>query len=358
MGTAIDYGVEDVREVVAEVFRLEFIDLGRELTLHCPNPDHNDSKPSCSINSITGLWNCFSCEAGGDIADLGALVLHQTLNQVSAVLSPHTPEARLAALKRRVERLSERAAPVSPSEPVRVPRKRAARFPIDALMERQFTYEQQKRWDIAWITEQKLQGSQKEFNVTSSIGIPIKDSDSTLQAWCYGATRESASWQPKYLYTPGVEINELWFGLQHHTDAEHITVVEGALDAMWADQCGVPALALLGSKMGDKKIRWLQRYKSVTLMPDRDQAGLKWAVRVGDALVERVPVRVAQYRPWMLRKRPVADGSWPEAKDPEDLRPIDLEIMLATASPYMMWRRRIANFIPPEDRRRRVRRVG
>jgi hypothetical protein len=34
----------------------------------CPLPDHDDRKPSCSLNDR--LWRCFSCNRGGSIYDL------------------------------------------------------------------------------------------------------------------------------------------------------------------------------------------------------------------------------------------------------------------------------------------------
>jgi hypothetical protein len=38
-----------------------------EIGVHCPF--HSDAKPSMSINAKTGLWKCFSCGAGGSMAD-------------------------------------------------------------------------------------------------------------------------------------------------------------------------------------------------------------------------------------------------------------------------------------------------
>jgi hypothetical protein len=339
--SAVDYGVEDVKDIVANLFELEYSERGSELDLLCPNPKHNDSNPSCSINSDTGYWHCLSCGVGGDLADLGALVLKRPLADVTQVLRPSTPEAMLAAFQRRVARLSEKHK--SPHRGRRLALKEydPPGSPISELEDRDFTQETLERWGVRYIESEVMNGNKGEYTITNSLAIPVRNHDGRLLAWCYRSTDKSAPWQPRYLYTPGVEISELWFGLQHHSNVDHIAIVEGALDAMWEDQCGYPALGLLGSNMGENKIRWLRRYKSVTLVPDLDTAGMRWCIRVGDDLSTRTSVYVARYRDWMLKKRPERDGGYRRAKDPEELRPVDLELMHATAMPYIMWRRLI-----------------
>lgn len=42
--------------------------------IHCPDPEHDDSNPSCSVNLSTGSWRCFGCESKGSFASLISLV--------------------------------------------------------------------------------------------------------------------------------------------------------------------------------------------------------------------------------------------------------------------------------------------
>ena len=44
-----------------------------EVQFRCPTPGHTDTNPSASLNTKTGLWVCFGCEAGGDIYTLGGI---------------------------------------------------------------------------------------------------------------------------------------------------------------------------------------------------------------------------------------------------------------------------------------------
>lgn len=44
-----------------------------EVQFRCPTPAHADHNPSASLNTKTGLWVCFGCEASGDIYTLGGM---------------------------------------------------------------------------------------------------------------------------------------------------------------------------------------------------------------------------------------------------------------------------------------------
>lgn len=331
MSHAEDYGVESVLAVLTETYGLTGRVQSDEFHLLCVNPKHDDTSPSCSVNLVTGYWHCHSCGVGGDLADLGHYVLGKTTKDVVGLLRPSTPEAAVVALQRRLGRISY--------APVR--RKRAPKLPEyeplhshPELRKRLFSRYMIDKWGLAWVPEQSFTGSKGEYNITNSIGIPIMSDEGKTIAWCYRRTEASAPWQPRYLYTPEFPISEHWFGMQHYANRRSITVVEGALDSIWNDQCGYPAIGLLGATMGDHKIAWLENYvDGVWLFPDLDNAGARWQSRISERIGQRVPVWLCQYRPWMMKKTAEPDGSWRRAKDPEEVRPVDVEIMHESAIP-------------------------
>ena len=47
--------------------RIEFKVSGRDFVVKCLSPDHEDSNPSMRIDSITGIFNCFSCGFKGNV---------------------------------------------------------------------------------------------------------------------------------------------------------------------------------------------------------------------------------------------------------------------------------------------------
>lgn len=327
-------GVANVLDVLTGLYGLTEGNLrGDEYDILCPNPAHPDSNPSTSVNLETGLWNCFSCGTAGDLVELGLYMLdlpmepyrvkQESRKQVLEMLQPRSPDALRVNISRKLAaatahstvRQTAASAELGPWED----------GPLTALRTRGFARSTLKRWGVQFVPEQELENKEgRMFTIQSSIAIPIRDEHSRLLSWCFRRTDSSPSWQPKYLYPKDADITELWFGLQHHHDAEHITIVEGALDCMWLDQCGYPALALLGSSMGDQKIMALQRYKSITIMGDRDQGGISAVNRIGQMLGDRMPVRIARYPRWMN-------------DDPQDLAGVDVEIVHAKAVSWTNW---------------------
>jgi len=46
---------------------LVYVHRGRDVLIKCLNPEHEDSNPSLSIDKITGIFKCFSCNMKGNI---------------------------------------------------------------------------------------------------------------------------------------------------------------------------------------------------------------------------------------------------------------------------------------------------
>lgn len=346
MANATELGVDSVVDVLVTVFGLDGDVVGDEFKLLCINPSHDDRDPSMAVNTTTGYWNCFACGIGGDLLDLGKRALDIPQREVRQRLKPSTPEAVLAAVQRKIAA-------------IHVPgRERKARTitlpgpyedgPLDELYERGFHDDTLRRWGIRFCDEETLTKTDGEsFTITNSIAIPIRDRNGHLLAWCYRATKGSARWQQenaRYLYTPGFPISEVWYGLEHHDDADEIAVVEGALDTAWLDQCGFPAKGMLGSKMGDRKIMQLQKHRTVTLFADRDSAGAQWVQRVGNMISNRTALYVVVYDKRITRTY-VDPGETDKKKrkiDPQMLLPVDVELLMAKRIPWMKFARRLA----------------
>lgn len=85
-----DYSRQDINDLkarvdISEVFRatgLELSKVGKGLFCRCPF--HDDDEASLSVTPAEGLWNCFGCEAGGDV--LSFLQKREGLSFAAAVL--------------------------------------------------------------------------------------------------------------------------------------------------------------------------------------------------------------------------------------------------------------------------------
>lgn len=326
MPSAAELGIESVQEVVENIYGLAGEAIGDEYSLLCPNPNHLDRNPSCSINLETGFWHCLACGVGGDLVQLGVILKGEgaTRGDIESLLSPTSAEALLTSVKRKLGRLGV-SGHMRRGDAPRLPGPYEDGSEHPELLERGFTPETLQRWGVRFANTQVLQGRRGEFTIRNSIAIPIRDEGGHLLCWCYRATKQSPEWQPRYLYTDHVEVSDLWFGLQWHHSAPWVVVVEGALDAMWLDQIGIPALALLGSKMGQAKLLQLQRYRRLYLLGDRDSAGALAVQRIGQMLGDRLPLFVLKY------------PKWSDRTDPQASHPVDLEIMMERAVPWTTW---------------------
>jgi DNA primase len=206
--------------------------------------------------------------------------------------------------------------------------------PTTYLRSRGFRKETIRRWNIRFADEVTLfKEDGNSFTLTNAVCIPIVAEDGeTVLSWCYRATHDSDSWfrKMRYIYTPQTTdvLSQNWFGMNLHGDEPQVTICEGALDAIWNDQWGFPALAILGSNVKqDVKIRKLTRYRSVNLMTDRDASGVMTAFHLGESLMALgVPCTVSRY--------PTYAGG----KDSQDLCGIDLELAHARSIPFLAWK--------------------
>lgn len=343
MASAEALGIDDVLEVLTGLYDLEGQVRNGQYLILCPNPEHNDSNPSCGISLDTGYWNCFSCDASGDLVELGHVVLGTSRKSVKGFLQPNEPDAVRALLKRKLRARKDAM------KPERVHKSRHEIIvpslssyedgPMDYLYDRGFTAETIERWGIRYVKMATLfRENGLPFEIEHCIGIPILSEKDKVVAWCYRATDRSPSWlrDVRYIYTPGVTnvLSTMWFGLNLHRDSSEITICEGALDAIWCDQNGIPAVAILGSQVKQKaKVKLLSRFRKVTLLTDRDQAGVTTAYGLGEALRTRgVPVTVCRYPGFMLNRH----GK--PAKDAQDLCGVDLELVHSRAIPFLLWK--------------------
>lgn len=334
MPKAAEYGVENIQDFLESVLGLQGEARGEgakaEYKIFCPDPNHQERHPSTDVNLSTGYWNCFSCGIGGDLVELAVKVSGDDRASVLEMMRPNSEDAIKVRITNRLRTLQEthfgkrkkKIKLPGPYEP----------GPHSYLRNRGFKQATIKRWGVRYVHDEQLKGKNGTFTIQHSIAIPIRDRYGNLLAWCYRATPDSPTWQQqnaRYIYSD-VEVSELWYGVQHHYGADEVAIVEGALDTMWLDQANIPALGLLGSAMGDAKILELQRYKRIYLMADRDDAGIKWVSRVGATIGHRMPVQICRY------------PSYTSATDPQELPPVDLELMLAKSVPWASWRSNVS----------------
>lgn len=345
MASATDLGVDDVLDVVQNIFGIEGTvyktNKGLQYKFLCVV--HQDSDPSAAVHLETGYWNCWSCRGGGDLIDLGKRATGKSRTEIRKLIAPDNPAAKAAAVSRRAraaQGLLRASQAKSEGRSVDVPQDYPSGGNFRDLKRRGFSKQTLRDWGVRYVEEATLTKEDgKEFTVDHAFAIPIKDSEngSTL-GWCYRSSTKSRPWfrDVRYIYTPGINnvLNRTWFGLWENRSASEIVVTEGALDAMWVTQCGFPSVAILGNQAKQvAKIRKLMRFRNVTLFLDHDETGVGIASYLGDELIRRgVSVSVVRFASFMSK----LDGT--PAKDANDLCPMDVEIAIARALPFSSWK--------------------
>jgi 5S rRNA maturation endonuclease (ribonuclease M5) len=91
--------------------------------------------------------------------------------------------------------------------------------------------------------------------------------------------------------TPGLPKGKTLFNLHRVKTADKVYVVESSFDAIRLDQCGIPAVATLGSNVSNFQIDLLQKYfNNIYVVADNDEAGGNMKDRIVEKIGSKVTV--------------------------------------------------------------------
>lgn len=146
--------------------------------------------------------------------------------------------------------------------------------------------------------------------------LPVRDLDGKLV--CLTGRSVDEYNRPKYLHSTGFK-KELYLFGEHHVAVRvqalgkrlpRLAVVEGHFDAIWLDQCGFPAVALMGTYLSAVQKKKLARFAdSVVIIGDGDKAGWEMNSRCVTQLEADMPTFA--YR-------------LDEGRDPDDMGTLEL----------------------------------
>jgi DNA primase len=261
-------------------------------------PLHEENNPSFSINLNHGGWVCRSSCGTGGLESLVAGATGEPTRDVARRLRNRMPMDSST-----IERLLGRTEGVeidSAGEPLFYERNRVPKYMVD----RGFDVDTLKRWQVGYDAE------------SDSAVMPVR-----LDGKLVGLIRRlvDPGDGPKYLYTRGMAKDQVLFGeWMIGPDVRDVIVVEGPLDAMWLDQHGLPAVAILGSAMSDQQAAMLKkRFWGAVLAFDADYAGRRATKLVAEKL-GRMRLSVAA----------LPDGR----KDVQECSEIELKTMFSSVS--------------------------
>jgi|TARA_R110000765_G_scaffold377006_2_gene467837 DNA primase len=222
-----------------------------------PCPFHDTSHAGLSINTEKGVWICHAGCGEGRIVDFLEALLDITSNEAL--------EMAMAEFDEDEELLDEDffgndpESTVIPNREVVFPFMPALEYPT-WILNRGFTEQQLKAWECT------------VNNSTGSFIIPIKDHEAKLVGWVSRKAPDKAG--SKYVYSLGMRTSQVIFGLSRVLKGvDKLYVTEGALDAIWLDQHGYSAVALLGIHMSNVQQALLlsKRPGEIVLCLDKDE---------------------------------------------------------------------------------------
>jgi DNA primase len=223
-----------------------FGELGDELLVVCPSPEHDDSNPSAYINVRKRVWFCQSCQASGHLEELldGRIADEAVEDMLTEIAGALTPQHRPASFPERwLDQFD--AAGVHPY------------------------------WQGRGLSEPLC----REFRLGYDPGsgratYPLRSPGGAVLGVVRRSTRSDQ--RPKYRYPDGVKISETLFGYYKvRQGIRDIVLVEGALDALAMWDVGIPAVAQLGATLSRTQVRLLQGLglRTLTLAYDQDASG-------------------------------------------------------------------------------------
>jgi DNA primase len=233
----------------------------REVEGLCPNPLHNDTHPSWSINKITGLHHCFSCGFKGTLT---GLLVELTGAAPADLENQLKSQGFLRSMSKVRERPEETIDPVLPylndwslmNELVDVPTKlltfkRLVRHAVDQY---------QVRWQPdtrVWV-------------------LPLRDPSSGDLLGAQLRKVGSVLTQPA-----GLPKSTTLFGYRQVYEQDYAVLVESPLDAVRLFGLGIPAIASLGAHVSNDQVALMARcFAAVYVALDNDRAGRDGAEKV------------------------------------------------------------------------------
>jgi hypothetical protein len=221
----------------------------------------NDYKRHMSINSETGLWQCFK---SGEVGDFHKLVSILEGISAKAALSMFSLESYLTESPRQSKEPSVSSVEVKPIKHL---------TKITRTMEPQDDVSS-KAW--VFIDSRKLWGSRIPFYVTTEkpyqnrILIPLTAHKNVSH---FQARSLDDSLQPKYINSLNVKKSLILYPYRHNTN--EVLVCEGPLDAISLQSQNINATAAMGCKISKWQAKMLsQSPGKIIIAFDNDSPGI------------------------------------------------------------------------------------
>lgn len=239
------------QERLEDIFDRPFKDEGENYSALCPV--HDERKPSFYVHKEDLIYHCFSCKAGGRLLNL-VKDYRGVDEQTATSLLGMTGEALVWAEFNHIIP-AKRDPPIYPESWLapfqEIAHKYVIRrgFKISTLLSAGALYDHHRK-------RQVFPHRNRKGRLVGAIGRSCRE--------------QNPKWHYYWKYPKGA-----WLYLGGRVEGDRpVWITEGVFDALWLNQHGTEAVAILGSKASERQIQEIKdNYDSIVIAMDNDEAG-------------------------------------------------------------------------------------
>lgn len=268
------YSAEQVKRVLLKSGISIESEVDTDYIIFCPF--HGNSRtPAGEVDKKSGIFFCFSCHYVTDLADLVVTQTGRTYFQAVRFIKSNELEIDLAAEIGSSLDAKPMYVEYPPADVYRLHEAAVA-------SERAMSYYTGRSITKGSVVKFSLGYSELKDMVT----IPVHSPDGMLLGFV-GRSVEGKDFKN----TPGLPKGKTLFNLNRIKNSKNVYVVESSFDAIRLDQCGLPAVATLGSNVSNFQIDLLKKYfNDIIVIADNDEAGSNMVKKLKEKLTSKVSV--------------------------------------------------------------------
>lgn len=268
------YSKEQIKRVLSGAGVSIENEVDSDFIIFCPfHP--NFRSPAGEVDKQSGFFFCFSCHKVSDLTELVMHVSKRTYFEAVRFIKSKETETD-------IERQINQTLIAKPQY------EEFDEFTIKRLnkaaqeSQRAAHYYKYRHITLQSLIKFELGYSEKQDMVT----IPVHSPDGI----CVGFVGRSVEGK-EFKNTPGLPKSKVLFNLHRVKSSNKVYVVESSFDAIRLDQCGLPAVATLGSTVSGTQTDLLKKYfNEVILLADNDEAGKNMQEKMAERLGHKLSI--------------------------------------------------------------------
>lgn len=318
-------------EPVLAHYGLEVKPRGAELVGHCPF--HDDKEPSLAVNVEKRVFNCFGCEAKGNVLDFVMLKEDVGVRKAAKLVMEWCGlnGSRDAGSNGGTDS-SDSSTPSGPADnAAETGESEKSANGSQEVINKPLSFTLKLESDHPYFAERGIiPGTVSYYGLGFStrgimkgrIAIPIHNESGDLVAYAgrwVGPEESIPPEEGKYKLPPNFQKSAVLYNLDRITaDAQSLIIVEGFFSVFWLRQCGYPnVVALMGCSLSDaQKAMLMERFQRrwIFLFLDGDEPGREASKKIAEELSSDLWVKTIEC---------------PDGRQPDQLSPSEVQSLLS-----------------------------